>query len=94
MFKYKFLPKTRIMIVKEYLTGGTSYLNREGSYKNIAVRFKIHAASTVLQWVKQYNNHMNFTDSRPRGVVNMVKNKGRNLFLHRRTIFLFLYPYP
>jgi transposase len=134
MFKNKFLPEMKIMIVKEYLAGGTSYLklgrkykidessirkwvdkyqafgkgvfemncanlkysaefkkkvvaaylNREGSYKDIAIRFKIHAASTVLQWVKQYNNHMNFTDSRPKGVVNMVKNKGRKTTYEER----------
>jgi len=127
MSKNKFSSEEKIMIIKEYMAGGTSYvklgrkykidessirkwvdnyqafgegafemnyanpnysakfkkkvvvayLNGEGSYKDIAVRFKIHAASTVLQWVKQYNNHMELTDSRPKGVVHMVNNKSR-----------------
>lgn len=134
MFKNKFLPEVKIIIVKEYLAGGTSYvklgrkykvdessirkwvgkyqafgegvfemncanlnysaefkekvvaayLNGDGSYKDIAIRFKIHAACTVLQWVKQYNNHMELTDSRPEGVVDMVKNKGRKTTYEER----------
>jgi Transposase and inactivated derivatives len=134
MSKNKFTPEEKIMIVKEYLAGGTSYikigrkykvdessirkwvnkyqafgervfemncanlnysakfkkrvvaayLNGEGSYKDIAIRFKIHAASTVLQWVKQYNNHMELTDSKPKGVVDMVNNKGRKTTYEER----------
>lgn len=134
MFKNKFLPEVKIIIVKKYLAGGTSYvklgrkykidessirkwvgkyqafgegvfemncanlnysaefkekvvaayLNGDGSYKDIAIRFKIHAACTVLQWVKQYNNHMELTDSRPEGVVDMVKNKGRKTTYEER----------
>jgi len=61
-----------------------AYLNGDGSYKDIAIRFKIHAASTVLQWVKQYNNHMELTDSRPKGVVDMVNNKGRKTTYEER----------
>lgn len=127
MSKNKLLPEEKILVVKEYLSGGTSYvklgrkykvnessirkwvdnyhafgdgvfemncsnlnysaefkkkvvrayLKGDGSYKEIAIRFQIHAASTVLQWVKQYNNHMEITDSRPKGVVDMVNKKGR-----------------
>lgn len=51
-----------------------AYLNGEGSYKDIAIKYKIHASSTVLKWVKQYNNHEELTDSRPEGVFQMVKN--------------------
>jgi transposase len=135
MFKNKLLPEVKIMIVKEYLAGGTSYIklgrkykidessirkwvnkyqafgeevfemncanlkysaefkkkvvaayiNKEGSYKDIAIRFKIHAASTVLQWVKQYNNHMELTGSRTKGVVDMVNYKGRKTTYEERT---------
>jgi transposase-like protein len=134
MSKNKFSPKEKMIIVKEYLASGTSYiklgrkykvdessirkwvdnyqafgegvfeinyanlnysaefkkkvvaayLNGDGSYKDIAIRFKIHAASTVLQWVKQYNNHMELTDSRPKGVVNMVNDKGRKTTYEER----------
>lgn len=49
-------------------------LHGEGSYKDIAIRYKIQAATTVLQWVKRYNNHEELKDSRPEGVYRMVKN--------------------
>lgn len=51
-----------------------AYLHGEGSYKDIAIKYKTQAASTVLQWVKRYNNHEKLTDSRPEGVYRMVKN--------------------
>ncbi len=51
-----------------------AYLHGEGSYKDVAIKYKIQAASTVLQWVKSYNNHEELTDSRPEGVYRMVKN--------------------
>lgn len=51
-----------------------AYLHGEGSYKDIAIKYKIQAASTVLQWVKRYNNHEQLSDSRPEGVYRMVKN--------------------
>ena len=49
-------------------------LHGEGSYKDIAIKYKIQAAATVLQWVKRYNNHEELKDSRPEGVYHMVKN--------------------
>ena len=36
--------------VLDYLSGG-------GSGQSIAVKYGIHAESTVLKWVKQYNSH-------------------------------------
>ena len=51
-----------------------AYLHGEGSYKDIAIKYKIQAATTVLQWVKRYNNHEELKDSRPEGVYRMVKN--------------------
>ena len=51
-----------------------AYLHGEGSYKDVAIKYKIQAASTVLQWVKRYNNYEKLTDSRPEGVYRMVKN--------------------
>ena len=41
-----------------------AYLHGEGSYKDIAIKYKIQAATTVLQWVKRYNNHEELKDSR------------------------------
>lgn len=141
MSKNKFSSEEKIIIVKEYLAGGTSYvklgrkykvdessirkwvdnyqafgegvfemnctnlkysaefkkkvvaayLNGDGSYKDIAIRFKIHTASTVLQWVKQYNNHMELTDSRSKGVVDMVNNKGRKTTYEERIAIIEYY---
>ena len=51
-----------------------AYLAGEGSCLDIAVRFGISAQSTVIKWVKQYNNHEEFTDPKPKGASYMVKN--------------------
>lgn len=61
-----------------------AYLNGDGSYKDIAIKFKIHAASTVLQWVKSYNNHEELLNSRPKGVFNMVNTNGRKTDFEER----------
>ena len=37
-------------VVLDYLSGG-------GSGQSIAVKYGIHAESTVLKWVRQYNSH-------------------------------------
>lgn len=37
-------------VVSDYLSGG-------GSFGSLAVKYGIHAESTVLKWVKQYNSH-------------------------------------
>lgn len=57
-------------VVQDYLSG-------KGSYRDIAIKYKIHAASTVIQWVSQYNNHEILTNSRPEGVFSMVTGNGR-----------------
>lgn len=54
-----------------------AYISGEGSLRDIAIKFKIHADSTVLTWVSQYNNHEELTDSRSEGVFSMVKGKER-----------------
>lgn len=61
-----------------------AYLRGEGSYRDIAIAYKIHADSTVLQWVSQYNNHVELTDSRPEGAQYMVKIKGRKTTYEER----------
>jgi transposase-like protein len=64
-------------VVLYYLQGGRSY-------QEVALKFGIYAPTTVIQWVKQYNNHEELTTSRPEGVVNMVKNNGRKTTLEER----------
>ena len=65
-----------------------AYLQREGSYKDIAIKYKIHAASTVLKWVKLYNNHEELFNSRPKGVISMVNRKGRTTTFEERIIIV------
>ncbi len=54
-------------VVENYLSGG-------GSFQSIAAKYGIHAESTVLQWVKQYNSHKELTDSRKNGDYLMAKD--------------------
>lgn len=58
------------MVVKEYLEGKLSI-------QDLAYKHKILAPSTVRTWIKQYNNHVELTDSRKEGVYHMVKNNTR-----------------
>lgn len=54
-------------VVSDYLSGG-------GSFGSLAVKYGIHAESTVLKWVKQYNSHEELTDSRKVGGYLMTKD--------------------
>lgn len=64
--------------VLDYLSGG-------GSGQSIAVKYGIHAESTVLKWVKQYNSHEELTDSRKTGGYLMTKDiKRRKTTLEER----------
>lgn len=65
-------------VVSDYLSGG-------GSFESIAVKYGIHAESTVLKWVKQYNSHEELTDSRKVGDYLMAKDiKSRKTTLEER----------
>lgn len=65
-------------VVSDYLSGG-------GSFQSIAVKYGIHAESTVLKWVKQYNSHEELTDSRKVGDYLMTKNiKSRKTTIEER----------
>lgn len=57
-------------IVLEYLEGNITS-------QDLAAKYKIHAPTTVRAWVKQYNSHIDLTDSRKEGVYLMVKNGAR-----------------
>lgn len=61
------------------------YLDGNGSFQTIAVKYGIHAESTVLKWVKQYNSHEELTDSRKVGDYLMAKEiKSRKTTLEER----------
>ncbi len=65
-------------VVDDYLSGGDSF-------QSIAVKYGIHAESTVLKWVKQYNSHKELTDSRKIGDYLMAKElKSRKTILEER----------
>ncbi len=65
-------------VVLDYLSGG-------GSGQSVAVKYGIHAESTVLKWVKQYNSHVELTDSRKVGGYLMTKDiKPRKTTLEER----------
>ena len=65
-------------VVQDYLSGG-------GSFRSVAVKHGIHAESTVMKWVKQYNSHVELTDSRKIGGYLMTKDiKPRKTTLEER----------
>ena len=65
-------------VVQDYLSGG-------GSFRTVAVKYGIHAESTVMKWVKQYNSHVELTDSRKIGGYLMAKDiKPRKTTLEER----------
>ena len=65
-------------VVLDYLSGG-------GSFQSVAVKHGIHAESTVLKWVRQYNSHTELTDSRKIGDYLMAKDiKPRKTTLEER----------
>ena len=61
-----------------------SYLEGGKTYQEIAILYGIFAPTTVMQWVKQYNNHEELTTSRPEGVFSMVDGTGRKTTLDER----------
>lgn len=65
-------------VVADYLSGG-------GSYQTIAIKYGILSEPTVINWVRQYNNHEELTASRPEGASLMAKqNKSRKTTLEER----------
>lgn len=64
-------------VVKSYLSGGKTY-------QSVAAKFNILAPTTVRQWVMMYNNHEELKNSRPKGLVAMVKNSARKTDLQER----------
>jgi transposase-like protein len=53
----------------------SSYLNGEGSYIEIAKKFKIPSKETVRKWVLKYNGHEKLKDSRTGGSTIMTKGR-------------------
>ena len=65
-------------VAKEYLAGGVAAYT-------IAKKYGILAPTTVRKWAKEYNDHGELTDSRPKGDLFMIKdNKSRKTTLEER----------
>lgn len=52
-----------------------AYLNGKGSYLDVATAFDIPSNTTVINWVKKYNGHIEQTDYKPMGDVYMTKSE-------------------
>lgn len=64
-------------VVNAYLTGGKTY-------QSVTAEFGIFSPTTVRQWVMMYNNHEELKESRPEGLISMVKNTTRKTTLEER----------
>jgi len=61
------------------------YLQSKSTLKTFSIKHGILAPSTLAAWIKQYNNHEELTDSRPKGRIAMVKkNSPRKTTLKER----------
>ena len=64
-------------VVDSYLEGGKTY-------QSVAADFGILAPTTVKKWIMMYNNHEELKNSRPEGLVEMVKKNTRKTTLEER----------
>ena len=51
------------------------YLNGEGSYIDLAMKYQIPSHSILINWVKRYNSHIELKDYIPQGDVYMAKSR-------------------
>ena len=56
-----------------------TYLNGEGSYRELAFTYNIPSENTIIQWVLKYNGHETLKASGTGG--NAIMTKGRNTFI-------------
>lgn len=56
-----------------------AYLNGEGSYTDLMVKYNISSDSTIIKWVNDYNSHIELKDYIPGGEdIYMAKNRKVN----------------
>ena len=54
----------------------SAYLNGEGSYDDLCIKYNIPAVSTIIKWVKDYNSHIELKDYIPGGKeIYMTKSR-------------------
>ncbi len=66
MSKRKYSKEFKLKVLREHEEGASFY--------SLEKKYGIHAESTVLKWVKQYNSHVELTNSRKTGGSLMTKN--------------------
>ena len=56
-----------------------AYLNGEGSYRDLAIKYHISSSSPIKKWVKDYNSHIELKDYIPGGEdIYMTKSRKVN----------------
>lgn len=56
-----------------------SYLNGEGSYRTLSLKYGLTSRSILVQWVKSYNRHEPIKDYNPKGDVYMKARRKTRL---------------
>jgi len=51
------------------------YLDGEGSYEQVAIKYRISSKSILINWVKKYNSHIEIMDYDPKPEVYMAKSR-------------------
>lgn len=76
-----FLPKERNKTYSKILkdTVVKAYLDGEGSYDELAIQYNILSSSTLKNWVKKYNSHIELKDYNPQGDIYMTKARKTTL---------------
>ena len=76
-----FLPKERNKsYAKEFKDSVVkAYLDGDVSYDDLAIKYEIPALSTLKNWVKKYNSHIELKGYSPRGDVYMTKPRRTTL---------------
>ena len=69
------------------------YLSGDGSFQSVAVKYGIHAESTVLKWVKQYNSHVQGNSIYFSGENKIFKNNSGSRAALNINLFLLIRPY-
>lgn len=55
-----------------------AYLNSEGPYRQLAIRFNTSTQSIIMEWLKGYNSYIELKDYNLRGDVYMTKSRKVN----------------
>lgn len=73
-------PDTNVSYTKEFKKQIVlAYLNGDGSYLDLAIKYNIPGESTIIKWVNDYNSHIELKDYIPAGEdIYMAKSRKVN----------------